>query len=110
CVLVAALGMDRLVGRKLDQVTRYVDRLSASAHEMHLDAAPLAVVERPMAERVDIEVRQELAIDAREQIEVELGGHARGIVIGGIENVGVLDEIDTDDKRCACPQHAPGMA
>jgi len=37
---------------------------------MHLDAAALAVKKRPMAERVDIEVGGKLAIEAREQIEV----------------------------------------
>src|SRR5262249_35294205 len=84
-VLVAVLGMDGLAGRELYHVTGNVDRLPPPAHEMHLDAAALAVVERPMAERLDIEVGSELAIDAREQIEVELRGHACGIVIGGVE-------------------------
>ena len=102
--------MDGLAGCELDDVTGNVDGLPPPAHEMHLDATALTVVERPMAERVNIEVSRELAIDTREQVEVELRRYARGIVIGRVENVGVLDEIDANDKGCACAQHAPGMA
>src|SRR6185369_14686566 len=55
-VLVAVLGMNGLAGRELDHMTGNVNRLPSPAHKMHLDAAALAVVERPMAERVDIEI------------------------------------------------------
>src|SRR5262245_33805517 len=101
--------MNGLAGRELDHMTGNVDRLPPPAHEMHLNTAALAVVERLMAERVDIEVRGKLAIDAREQIEVELCGHAFRVVISGVEDVGVLDEVDTNDKGRARAAHAPGM-
>src|SRR5690349_1455255 len=65
-VFVAVLGMNGLAGRELDHMTGNVDLLLPPAHEMHLNAAALAVVERPMAERVDIEIGGELAIDTCE--------------------------------------------
>src|SRR6266550_2910811 len=102
--------MDDLAGRELDHMTGNVDRLPPPAHEMHFDATALTVVERPMAELVDIEVSRELAIDAREQVEVELRGYACGIVIGGVENVGVLDEVNANDEGRAGAQYAPGVA
>ncbi len=101
--------MDGLAGCELDHLSGDVDLLPPPAHQMHLDAAALVVVERPVAERVAIEVGTQLAIDAREQVEIELRGHARGIVIGGVEYLGVLDEIDADDEGCPRAQHAPGV-
>ena len=45
-----------------------------------------------------------------EQIEIELRGDAGGVVIGAIENVGRLDEIDADDEQRSRPEHARGVA
>ena len=58
-----------------------------------------AIVEGMVLERGEIEIGAELAIDAGEQIEIELRGDAVGIVIGAIENIGRLDEIDADDEH-----------
>ncbi len=63
-----------------------------------------------MLERGQIEIRAEFAIDARQQIEIEFRGHARGIIIGGTEDLGVLDQIDADDEDRAGAQHGAGMA
>ena len=52
-----------------------------------------------MLERGEIEIGAELAVDAGEQIEIELRGDAVGVVIGAIEDVGRLDEIDADDEQ-----------
>ena len=40
-----------------------------------------------------------LAIDPRQQVEVESGGNARGIVIGGDRLCGGLDQIGAQQKR-----------
>src|SRR5262245_36734109 len=100
-VLVAVLGVNGLAGCELDNAASDVDLLLPGAHQMHLDAPALAFVERPMAERIEIEIGGKLAIEAHEQIEVELRGHALGVVISSVENAGVLDEIDADDEGCA---------
>src|SRR5215468_4843869 len=108
-VLVAVLGVDGLAGCELDHAAGDVDLLPPTAHQMHLDPAPLAVVERPVAERIEIEIGAKLTIEAREHIEVELRGHALGVVIGGIENADVLDEIDADDEGRTSAQDAAGI-
>ena len=51
--------------------------------QMHFDPAQHVVPARFVGEGVDRNVGAELAVDPVEQVEVELGGHALGIVIGG---------------------------
>ena len=47
-----------------------------------------------------------------EQIEIELGGDAGRVVIGGVEHLDRLDQIDADDQRRAgareCARHCAG--
>ena len=49
---------------------------------MHFDAVALAVVEGLVAELVEIEVGAELAVDAGQEVEIELRGYAGGVIIG----------------------------
>src|SRR5450759_4966601 len=77
---------------------------------MHFDAMTLAVVEGVMLETVELESGADLAIDAHQQIEIELGGDALGVVIGGVENVRRLDQIGADDQRRARPKNMRGIA
>ena len=46
----------------------------------------LAIEERVMLERRKIEIGAKLAVDARQEIEIEFCGHAFGVVIGAIEH------------------------
>src|SRR4029453_6200443 len=50
------------------------DVLATVAHEVHLDARALGVPDRPMRERIEIEVAIELAVEAHEQVAVESRG------------------------------------
>ena len=63
-----------------------------------------------MLEGGKIEIGAELAIDAGQQIEIEFRGHALGIVIGGTQNLDVLDEIDADDENCPAAECVGGVA
>ena len=63
-----------------------------------------------MLEGVEIEIGAELAIDARQQIEIEFRGDTLGIVVGAVENLRVLDQIDADHEQRARAQHVAGMA
>ena len=60
-----------------------VNSTSRRRDQMHLDPRQDVVPAGLVAEGVDRDVAAELAVDAVEQIEVELGGHAFRIVIGG---------------------------
>ena len=85
-VLVATLGPDRLAAVERDLGAADVNRLAAGADEMHLDATVLFHPGRAMHECIEVEIRAELVVEAREQVEIECGGNAGRIVVGGFEN------------------------
>src|ERR1700689_3062279 len=63
---------------------------------MHLDAMAIAVIDRAMDERADVEIATEFAIDPVQHIEIEARGNAGGVVIGVIKGALVFLQIDTD--------------
>ena len=81
-VFVAVLGVDGLAGAEIDRLAVDAHLLPLGAGKMHFDAVVLAIVAGVMLERGEIEIGAEFAIDARQQIEIELRGHALGVVIG----------------------------
>src|SRR5690606_28913561 len=85
------------------------DALALAAHEMHLDAAAVLVEDGAVLEAVEIEIAAKLAVDAAQEVEVEGGGDAVGVVIGGAQHVAVLHEIDADDHARAGPENAAGV-
>ena len=50
-------------------------------------------------EGVEIEIAAELAVDAAQQVQVEVGGDALRIVIGGFEHRPVLPQVRADQER-----------
>src|SRR5262245_53645328 len=76
---------------------------------MHLDAAQLAVVESAMPERSEVEIGAQLAVDAREQVEVELRRHPARVVVGGMQARRVLLEVDADQQAAARAGHGAGV-
>src|SRR5437588_4014147 len=109
-IFIAVLGMDGLAGAEIESSPRYLDLLPLLAGKMHFDAVALGIIEGLMTETCQVEVTAELAIDAREQIEVELRRDAGAIVIGGIEDFRVLHQVDADDEACTSSQHTSGLA
>jgi hypothetical protein len=49
---------------------------------MHFDAVAVAVVDRAMGERADVEIAAQFAVDAMQHVEIEARGDPGGIVIG----------------------------
>src|SRR5437764_12680847 len=99
--------MDCLPDAEREALAENAHLLAPAAGEMHLDAIELAVVERMMLERGDVEIRAELAIDAHQQIAVELRSHALSIVVSGVKQFRIFDEINADDERSVVPEHPP---
>ena len=60
-----------------------------------------------MLEPVEVEPAAELAVDPREQVEVEPGGDPLGVVVGGFEDGGVLVEVGAQEQAVG-RVHAPG--
>src|SRR5688500_9590827 len=75
-IFVRVLGVDGLAGAEVELVIPDSHALRDTAHEMHLDAPRIRVVVRAVLESRDIQVAAELAIDAREHVEIESGGDA----------------------------------
>ncbi len=70
---------------------------------MHLDAPERGVVERVVAEAAQVEIAAQLAVDAREQVQVERRGDAARVVVGRVQDVGVLLQVDADQHRALRP-------
>src|SRR5207237_9471393 len=88
---------DRLAGAELEAASRDRDSLCLQAFQMHLDAPVGRVVKRAMTERCKIEVAAELAVHAPQDVDIEPRGDACRVVIGGVEDRLVLDQVDADD-------------
>src|SRR5438093_10639104 len=95
--------MDRFAGVEGEAVRADVHRLPGERYQVHLDAARSGVVEGIVREAPQVEVSAELAIDAPEQVQVEGRGDALRVVVGGMQNVGVLLQVHPH-------QHPAGLA
>src|SRR6266851_7233637 len=89
--LVAVLGVDGLAGGEVEGKFRAttvcgdVDALGDERFEVHLDAGFGGVPDDLVAEGGGVEVGAEVLVEAGEDVEVEGGGDACGIVVGGQE-------------------------
>src|SRR5262249_39686664 len=70
-VFVTVLGMNRFATAEVERLAASTNFLARQTDEMHLDATLFLIVERAMTKTPKVEVPTELAVDAREQIEVE---------------------------------------
>src|SRR5450631_3725205 len=102
--------MNGLAGAQVEALAGHPDLLPLQARKVHFDAVALAVVESVMLEGIELEIAAQLAIDANQQIEIEFGGDAVLVVIGGVENFGILDQVGADNQRCARAQDLRDVA
>ncbi len=73
---------------------------------MHLDAAFTFDIAGIMGKRLQVKRSIEFSVDARQKVQVECSGNALLIIIGCMQNVGVLLKINTDYEATAGPKHA----
>ena len=69
-----------------------------------------AVEEGDVVKRVGHEVGLELAVDHIQDVAVELGRDAGGVVVGGFDHGGVLDEIRSEEKAIVGTENAGDVA
>ena len=111
-VLVGVLGVDGLAGRERDvRVPARCDRrhLVSPAHQGHPDPPGVLVVDRPVVERAQVEVATQLPVDAGEQVLVEAGGHAPGVVVGRLEHGARLAQVEADQQPVVRPHRRPHL-
>src|SRR5690348_3892756 len=98
-VFAGILGVDPLALGEAEAPSRHGHDLVRAAANEDLDLAGLGVVMRVMRETREVEVAAKLAIDPLEEVEVEGRGHAARIVIGRIDDLWILLQIDADQHR-----------
>src|SRR4051795_8652193 len=89
-VFVAVLGVDALARAEREAGAEQAHGLALLADQVHLDAVPLAIVDRAMGEGGKVEIAAEFAIDPYQHIEVEARGDAGGVVVGVVEQTLLL--------------------
>src|SRR5262245_34357362 len=82
-VFMRVLGMDGVALGEGEAAAEHMRGLVGKALKIHLDPPGLGIPDSVMGEAGKIEGAAELAIDARKKVEVERGGHAARIVVGG---------------------------
>src|SRR5690606_13040695 len=66
--------------------------------------------EGAVAEAGGLDGGVQLATDAAQQIEIESGGDAGAVVVGGLQALAVLEQVDTDQQAAAIRQQAAQVA
>src|SRR5581483_43805 len=67
--------------------------------QMHLDPLVLAVIARHVSEAAQVEVRLQLTIDHRQDVQVELRRHPLSVVVGSFEHQRVLHQVHAQQER-----------
>ncbi len=94
--------MNGFAGVEVEALTVDDNRLCFPAHQVHLDCGGTGVPARLVGEAFQLEVRAEFTIDAREQVQVESGGNALLIVLGGKKDSAISRQIRAD--HCGSPR------
>ncbi|OLT27471.1 hypothetical protein BJF83_02805 [Nocardiopsis sp. CNR-923] len=105
------LGAHLLTGGEVDGQVQVgdMDPLVDEGAQAHLDPLLFGVPQGDVAEGAGIEVRAELVVDDGEDVAVEGGGDAPGVVVGGDEASRVLDEVGAQEEGVAGAQDAPDV-
>src|SRR5204863_31095 len=75
-----------------------LDHLAPQGPQPDVDPEVLVVPERDVLERLGVEVGPELAVEDGENVLVESGGDARGVVVGRFERGPILHEIGAEQE------------
>ena len=78
--------------------------------QVHFHPRPRGIEKRTVDKCVGIDIAIKLAVDPVQQIAVEPRGEPGGVVVGGIEDGWVLDQVNAQDKAVARPQQAACLA
>ena len=97
--------MQLVIGANGSIRAAHLHALMLDAFKMHFDTMLLAVEKSMMLEAAQIEFSAKLAIEAHQQIAIELGCYSRGVVVSVIQYRFILDQIDADHECRADLRH-----
>src|SRR3546814_4595318 len=87
---------------RTDPLVPYTTLFRSTASDQEgLDAAGLAQVRGAVLETVEIEVAADVAIEPRQQVERERRGDAGRVVVGGLDDVRRLLQVDAHQRAAA---------
>ena len=101
CVFVGILGVDQLAGAEMKMPVGGRHGLLGEALHIELHPPFCLAVERDMRKTIEIEIAAELAVDPRQQVQVERGVHAGLVVVSAVEDCRVLLQIGADQHLAA---------
>ena len=87
--------------------SRTVTAIGRSARSRISIHSRSASQQRDVGERVDLQVRVQLAVEHVEDVAVELGRHPRGVVVRGHQHGRVRDQRRTEQQVLTLPQRGP---
>src|SRR5436305_2722281 len=110
--LGADLGPQLLAGGELELEVQVgdVDGHRPTGAQAHLDPLAAAVEEGDVLERRGLEVRGQLAVHHVQDVAVELRGHTRCVVVGGLDHLRLLDQVGAEQEVIGGPQERPHVA
>src|SRR2546421_8183010 len=97
-VFVGIFGQNFFAGTEFKHVATNFHGLINFADQIKFDSSFGRIVGRIMLPVREIEIAAEFAVDAREQVFVELRGHAGAVVVSGLDNMSIFLEIDADQQ------------
>ena len=74
-------------------------RLLAFTDEVHLDPPPGAIVEGMVSKGLNIKITCQFVIYSLQEIQIERGSDAAGIIVGRIQDVFILLQVHTNQQR-----------
>src|SRR5260370_42575342 len=97
-VFIGILGENLFTCAKIELATSDMNALARFADQIHLDAAFVRIEGRVVMPLLQIEIGGEFAIGAREQVQIEFGGHARAVVVSSLKNMPIFPQIDANEQ------------
>src|SRR5205085_2347303 len=97
-VFVGIFGQNFFASTEFKYIAANFHGLIDFTDQIKFDASFGWVVGRVMLPVREIEITAEFAIDPREQVFVELRGHAGAVVVSRLENMSIFLEIDSDEQ------------
>src|ERR1700724_3738259 len=87
-IFVRVLGLDGLAAEEPEPAAPDACRLVFDTDKVHFDSAFAGVVDCFVTEAIESEGAVELAVDPRQEIEVEGGGHAILVIVSAHKRAG----------------------
>ena len=102
---MAVLGVDRLAFPEADAAPGHPHDLVGQAFQMHLDPPCIGAPDGAMGKAIQPEIGRGLAVQPGQKVQVEGGGDAFRVVIGGDQSEGVFLQIHADQQMAIMAQH-----